>query len=157
MAVSNVIIERELVVVESNIDDSSPEIMASVIDKLIANGAKDAWITPIVMKKGRPGFLLSVLVDMNDLSKIEEIIFLETSTIGFREFPVSRKVLEREVEEIETEYGMVRVKISFFKGKIVTISPEYESCREVSKRLKIPVKVVYEAVYGKVSEIKKKF
>ncbi len=153
----DVIAENNLVMVETNIDDTTPEIMASVIERLISRGARDAWITPIVMKKGRPGFMLSVLVYDDVLFEIEKLIFLETTTIGIREYSVNRKVLPREVIRIETEYGDVEVKVSYLNGKIISLAPEYESCRRVAREKNVPIRVVYESVYKYFSDIRKKF
>ncbi len=154
MNTNDIVEERDLVMVEANIDDSTPEIMASVIDKLIARGARDAWVTPVVMKKGRPGFMLSILVYASDLYDIERLVFLETTTIGLREYPVRRKILPREVLKVETEYGEVEVKVSYLNGKIVTLAPEYESCRERAHENGIPVRLVYESIYSRFPEIR---
>ena len=156
MNTKDVITENDLMVMEANIDDSTPEVMAAVVDKLINVGARDAWITPIVMKKGRPGFLLSVLVYREDLFEIEKLVFLETTTIGIREYPVKRKILPREIIKIETTYGKVDVKVSYFNGEIVTMAPEYESCRNLAAERKVPLRFVYESVYKKFDEIKER-
>jgi len=134
-------------VMEANIDDTSPEILGYLYDKLLEAGALDVFIVPIQMKKSRPGLLLRVLADTKTLEHLASIIFSETTTLGLRQYPVRRVKLEREEILVKTSYGKVKVKIGRFKGKIKTISPEYESCQKIARAQGLPLKQVFEEVH----------
>ncbi|KAA0002766.1 MAG: nickel pincer cofactor biosynthesis protein LarC, partial [Thermoplasmata archaeon] len=131
-------------VVEANIDDANPELYPFIIEKLIKSNALDAFFTPIHMKKGRIGTLLHVLVEEKNLEKIKDVIFQETTTFGIRFYNVDREILERRIENVETCYGKIPVKIGVRKGSIITISPEYEECKKKALQKKVPIKKVYE-------------
>jgi uncharacterized protein (TIGR00299 family) protein len=130
-------------IIETNIDNMNPEIYPYVIDKLMENGALDAYLTNIIMKKGRPAIKLTVLAEQKDTDKLCSIIFDETTTLGIRIFPCQRKKLERELKTIKTRYGDVRIKISKLNGKIQNATPEYEDCVKIAKKYKMPLKMVY--------------
>lgn len=130
-------------IIEANIDNMNPEIYPYVIDKLMENGALDAYLTNILMKKGRPAIKLSVLCETKDTDKLCKIIFDETTTIGVRIFSAEKRKLDREIKTIKTKYGNVRVKISKLNNKIQNIMPEYEDCAKIAKKYKIPLKKVY--------------
>lgn len=136
-------------IIETNIDDMNPQIYGHVIDKLLENGALDAYITNIIMKKGRPAVKLSVLANPKDAEKLSNIIFDETTSIGIRIFSAKRKVLEREVKEVETKYGKIRVKISALGGEVKNAMPEFEDCRRAAEKFKVPLK----RVYGEIKKI----
>ena len=136
-------IEKEILEVRSNLDDQSPEQIAPLLEDLIELGALDAWLTPIIMKKGRPALQLNVLCEANLLEKIERFIFTHTTALGFRYTPVTRHALERRIEEIETRYGMVRVKVGLYRDEKVGYAPEYEDCALLAKTLGIPIKEVF--------------
>jgi len=136
--------EDTSVVIETNIDDMNPQIYDYLIEQLIQQGAQDAYLTPIIMKKGRPALLLSVLTDKSLLDTILNTIFRETTSIGVRINEVSRKKLLREIREVETEYGTVRVKISSHKNQVLTVTPEYEDCRRIADEKRIPLKLIIE-------------
>lgn len=135
----------EIWLLEANIDDSTPEIIAYVAEKLLSAGAVDAWITPIVMKKGRPAFLLSALCDDKQREGIETIIFAETSSIGVRWRQVNRTVADRSVVPVATEWGSVGVKVAERNGQVVNIAPEYGDCRELARQTGAPLKLIYQA------------
>lgn len=130
-------------IIEANIDNMNPEIYPYVIDKLMENGALDAFLTNIFMKKGRPAIKLSVLCEIKDTDKLCKIIFDETTTLGVRIFTAEKKKLDREIKTIKTKYGNVRVKISKLNNKIQNIMPEYEDCARIARKYKIPLKIVY--------------
>lgn len=115
------------------------------MDKLLENGAKDVFYTPIYMKKNRPAVKLGVICEKRDLDMLKEIIFKETSTIGIREFKANRTVMEREIIELKTVYGSIRVKRSNFK-EIVKYTPEYEDCKSIAERYDMPLREVYREV-----------
>lgn len=133
-------------IIETNIDNMSPEIYPYVIDKLMENGALDAYLTNIIMKKGRPAIKLTVLGDIKDTDKLCKIIFDETATLGVRIFCSERKILNREINTIKTKYGDVRVKISKLNGETKNIAPEYEDCVRLAKSKKAALKKVYDEV-----------
>lgn len=133
-------------VIEANIDNMNPEIYPYVIDRLMDNGALDACLAGIIMKKGRHAVKLTVLADIKDTDKLCNVIFDETTTIGVRIYPAARKKLEREIKTVKTKYGNIRVKISRLNGKIKNIMPEYEDCARIAKKNKIPLKEVYDEI-----------
>ena len=124
---------------ETNLDDITPEILGSVIGKLMREGALDAWILPAVMKKNRPGHQLCVLVENEDAERFKEMLFAETGTFGIRVRPVERAVLERSVETCETEFGKIRFKTGRYHGKVLVRKPEFEDCKAAAERLGIPL------------------
>jgi len=128
----------QLTVMEANIDDSTPEILAYALERLLAEGALDAWFTPIQMKKGRPAVMLSLLCSPVETDKFSRIILEETPTIGIRHYPVSRTALERRIEERDTILGRVRFKVTGFGEK-----PEYEDCRRIAQERGLPLREVY--------------
>ena len=138
--------EDKIMVMETNIDNMNPEIFPYVIERLMKNGALDAYTMPIEMKKGRHGIKITALCDKNDIDKLSKIIFEETKTIGIRIFPAGRKKLDREIKTINTKYGKIRVKISKLNNKIKNIAPEYEDCAEIAKKNKIPLRKIYEEI-----------
>lgn len=146
--------DEELVMIESNIDDMNPEFYESAMDSLFKAGALDVFLTPIVMKKSRPANKISILCNVKTLPVMTEILFQETSSFGVRFYRVSRSVLQREMETVKTSFGPVPVKIGSLNGEIIQISPEYEACRKISLKKKIPVKYVFEEAH---SQARKKF
>ena len=130
-------------IIETNIDNMNPEIYPYVIDRLMESGALDAYLSSIIMKKGRPAVKLTALCEIGKEDKLCGIIFDETTTLGIRIFRAARKILIRDVKEIKTEYGSIRVKISKSGGRIMNITPEYEDCVKIAREKKIPLKKVY--------------
>jgi pyridinium-3,5-bisthiocarboxylic acid mononucleotide nickel chelatase len=126
-------------VLESNIDDMNPEFYDYLMDRLFQRGALDVSLSPLQMKKNRPGTLLRVIAEEKDADALSELILQESTTLGVRSFPVSRKKLPREVREVETRYGKVRVKIS---GE-VRFQPEYDDCRRIAREKGVPIQEVY--------------
>lgn len=131
-----------LTVAECNIDDMSGEVWPYVQEKLMAAGALDAWITPIIMKKGRPAQMLSVLMHPQDLPVLEKIILTETTTLGMRYYDVARHCSERSFIEVKLPQGSVKVKFSQAGGQILNIAPEFEDCRKLSEASKMPLKKI---------------
>ena len=135
----------QVVVLEANLDDLSPEIAGHVMERLFDAGVLDAFLTPIQMKKSRPGFLLTVLVDPVASGATEELILTETSTFGIRRTIASRRKLRREWAEVSTSHGKVRIKLGYLGDRLVQSAPEYEDCRAIAARRGLPLKAVYEA------------
>jgi pyridinium-3,5-bisthiocarboxylic acid mononucleotide nickel chelatase len=132
----------ECVQVECTIDDMNPQIYPHLMEALAAEGAYDTWITPVIMKKGRPGTQLSVLTDRRNLQRLRSHIFRETTTLGIREFAVSRERLERRFENVSVYGSSVRIKTAYLEGILINIQPEFEDCRSIAVKENIPVKEV---------------
>jgi uncharacterized protein (TIGR00299 family) protein len=137
--------EEQVVLLETNLDDLSAEFCDHLMDRLLGAGALDVFYTPIVMKKSRPATLVSVLAEPGRADVLSDILFRETSTLGIRFLQASRRCLDRELQEVQTEYGRVRVKIGRMGEEVVTASPEYEDCRRLALDRGVPLKAVYEA------------
>jgi pyridinium-3,5-bisthiocarboxylic acid mononucleotide nickel chelatase len=131
------------VLMETNIDDLSPELVPHVVDALLAAGAHDAWVTQVIMKKGRPGFVLSALAPAIHRYHLLEILYRETTTLGVRWHPVERATLEREWVQVSVEGHPVKVKLGIKSGDVVTTSPEFEDARRVAAATGLPLKDVY--------------
>ena len=131
--------------IETNIDDMNPQLYDHLIEKLLAQGAQDVYLTPIIMKKGRPGILLSILTNRLQSDAMLDILFRETTSIGVRIGETGRKKLQREVRQVETAYGTVRVKVSRRCDEIMTVTPEYDDCRRIADVKKVSVKEVMES------------
>jgi uncharacterized protein (TIGR00299 family) protein len=133
---------ESLLVLEANLDDLSPQFVAAALEAALAAGALDAWIVPVTMKKGRPGHLFGALVAEGARAAVEAAIFRETSTLGIRATRAERTALAREVVEVQTEYGPVRVKIGKLDSAIVNVAPEFEDCRTRAGEREVAVKEV---------------
>jgi hypothetical protein len=132
------------VLLEANIDDMNPELYTYVIERLLDVGAQDAWITPTVMKKGRPAAMLSVLVGTGEEIAARDVLFAETTSIGMRRRVIEKWTLPREVITVEVTGGSVRVKIARGTGgAVVGIAPEFADCARVARESKRPLKDVY--------------
>jgi uncharacterized protein (TIGR00299 family) protein len=140
----------DVIVLEATIDDMSPELYEHVIERLLAAGAKDVFLTPVVMKKSRPGVTLSVLAAPADRERLAGLVFAETSTIGLRWTPWTRLVLPRESRRVETEYGTVSVKLATAPDGTVNVAPELDDCRRVAAARGVPLKVVHQAAVAAV-------
>ncbi|HPE77733.1 MAG TPA: nickel pincer cofactor biosynthesis protein LarC [Draconibacterium sp.] len=137
---------EESVVLESNIDDMNPEHYDFLLEKLFQTGASDAWISPVIMKKSRPAVTLSVLCKNELADKMKEVVFINSTSIGIREYKVKKNMLRREESEIETIYGTVKIKQSFFNGKMVRSKPEYEDCKKLAEKHKTTISEIEKAV-----------
>jgi uncharacterized protein (TIGR00299 family) protein len=133
------------VLLETNIDDQTPEGIGHAIEKLIGTGALDAWVTPIVMKRSRPAFLLSVLAAHSDEGRITETIFRETTTLGIRRRDTARWVLDREVVTVEVSGIPIRVKVGRLGSEVVNVAPEFSDCEAAAEAGGTPTKDVYAA------------
>jgi len=129
-------------VIEANLDDMNPQIYGYFADRALAGGALDVFAVPVQMKKGRPGQLLTVLCRPQDASRMAELLFEETTTIGVRSYEARRQILERETVPVETPHGTVRVKVSRRNGAVLNAAPEYEDCRRLAAERGVPLKQV---------------
>ncbi len=136
----------EVMLIETNIDDMSPEVIGYVCELLLSQGALDVYTTPVFMKKNRPGTLLSVLARPAEEDAVVATLFRETTTLGVRIGMLRRQKLERETVEIDTRFGPVVVKVSRHDGRIANAAPEYESVRKIALLRGIPLKDVYDEV-----------
>lgn len=138
----------EVLVLECNLDDTTPELVGILFDRLLERGALDVFTTPVFMKKQRQGILLTVLSAPSDRKEMLDLIFKESTTFGIRERLEKRTVLERSFDVAHTAYGAVRMKVGKRGGEIITISPEIEDCRKCATESGVPVKMVYDAAFS---------
>jgi uncharacterized protein (DUF111 family) len=127
-----------VIVIETNIDDSTPELLGYTMEKLIEAGALDVSFTPIQMKKNRPGSKLTVVAAPEQRESLAEIVLRETSSLGVRMYSAERRVQSRRIVHVETPYGPVRVKIA----QSGAASPEFEDCRQLAANHNVPLKQV---------------
>jgi len=132
-------------VIETNLDDMSPQIYGYFVERALAAGALDVFSTAVQMKKNRPGVLLTILCDAAHTARLIDLVFRETTTIGVRTYDVRRKVLDRELVAVATQFGEVRVKISRMNGSVLNATPEYEDCQRLAAEKGIPLKQVIAA------------
>jgi uncharacterized protein (TIGR00299 family) protein len=133
-------------IIECNIDDMNPEFYDYIINSLFDAGAKDVYITPIIMKKSRPATKLSVLCEYESEKPVEEILFRETSSLGLRKYKVEKVMLERKIKTVNTKYGKVKIKSAYYKNKLIKSKPEYEDCIKIARKENIPIKEVYDII-----------
>ncbi len=129
----------DLVLLETNIDDITGELLGYVQEKLLDAGARDVWFTPIQMKKNRPATLLSTLVDTDFKDLVVKILFTETTTLGIRVRNVERVLADRRIEKFRSSLGEVHVKVKILDGVPISVSPEYEDCKNISKLKSLPL------------------
>jgi pyridinium-3,5-bisthiocarboxylic acid mononucleotide nickel chelatase len=132
-------------VLEANLDDLNPEMLGYFSEQALKAGALDVFVTPIQMKKNRPGSLLTILCAESDQDRFSELILKETSTFGVRRSVAERRKLAREVVNVQTPYGQVDVKVGKLDGRVLHASPEFESCKKAAQKAKVPLKQVYDA------------
>ncbi|MCF6335654.1 MAG: nickel pincer cofactor biosynthesis protein LarC [Spirochaetales bacterium] len=142
------------IVLECTIDDMNPEFYSSLIDRFLEAGAKDAYYTPVVMKKGRPGVNISVLAPLGREEAIGEIMLKETSTFGYRKNRIEKVALKRLFEIKDTSLGNVTVKTAFLNGGRIKSKVEYEDCLGISRKKGIPLPEVYRIINGELYESK---
>lgn len=133
-------------VIQANIDDMTGEQLGHVFERLLDMGALDVWYTPIQMKKGRPGVILSLMCEPSKCHEMTGHVLRETSSFGLRYRLEDRYILERDTRVIETLYGEMRVKLGFLNGDIIKASPEYEDCNKAARALGVPISQVMAAV-----------
>ena len=132
----------EIVSLETTIDDMNPEIYPYVIEKLMSAGAHDAYMIPILMKKGRPGIILSALVERSKIDRYLDIFFRETTTLGVRIQPIERKKLPRSTKQVQTSFGIVTVKVILLEGQ-EQLRVEFEECKRIAAEKNLPLAAVY--------------
>lgn len=134
-----------LMMVETNLDDVSPQVLGHLMERAFEGGALDCYFTPVQMKKNRPGVLVSVLCRVEEHLALTNMLFEETPTLGVRSYTVARRALERESVTVETEFGRIAVKVGRMSGRVLSATPEYDECREAALRAGVALRVVQDA------------
>ena len=141
--------EETITVLEANLDDLNPQVFAYAMEKLLAEGALEVFSVPVQMKKNRLGAVLTVLSKPEDADRLTKLIFAETTTLGVRRQEERRQTLARRWESVTTTWGPVRIKIASMNGTVSNYAPEYEDCRTLAERHRVPLKVVMEEAMRK--------
>jgi uncharacterized protein (TIGR00299 family) protein len=134
--------DKKVYLIEANIDDSTPQVLASFFDRAFVLGALDVFLTPVMMKKNRLATKLTVLAEIDKIEALINAVFRETSSIGLRYYPVHRRVLERTIKKLRVLGEEVSIKISSLEGKIINIQPEYADCLKLAKKSARPLKEI---------------
>jgi uncharacterized protein (TIGR00299 family) protein len=145
---------ERLLMIETNIDDMSPQLFGYVMERALEKGALDCYLTPVQMKKNRPGVLLSILCRQAEREAMTELLFTETTTLGVRYYEVERRALLREVVRVKTAFGEIDVKVARLNGRVVNEMPEYEQCRAAAESAGVALRVVEAAVRDALSQTK---
>ncbi len=136
---------EENLIVECNLDDCDPQVLPVVIENLLAAGALDAYLTPVVMKKGRPGHLVTALTTPRTVAAAISVLLRETTTLGCRTYPVTKHTLRRRMETAKTPWGEVAVKVALDGDRVLRRVPEFAACAELARRAGVPVRDVLAA------------
>jgi pyridinium-3,5-bisthiocarboxylic acid mononucleotide nickel chelatase len=136
--------KERVVVIETNIDDMNPQFYDYVMEKLFAMDVLEVFITPVLMKKNRPGHLLTVICPSEKLPSVTEFLLKETTTLGLRWHEEERAKTDREIHPLQTKYGRIRFKSAKWEGKVVNLSPEYEDCKRLALKKGVPLKEIFE-------------
>ena len=137
--------DETLLMIETNIDDMSPQVFGHLMDRAFELGALDCYLTNTQMKKNRPGILVSILCRPNDREKFLHLLFAETTTIGARSYEVHRRALARETIRVETQFGLIDVKVALGNNGSVNVMPEFEQCRAAALTANVPLVKVQDA------------
>ncbi|MCK4466242.1 MAG: nickel pincer cofactor biosynthesis protein LarC [Bacteroidales bacterium] len=138
--------ESEACMIECNIDDMNPEWYDFIMEKLFDQGVQDVFFTPLMMKKNRPAIKISVLCSPDQMNKVKELLFIETTTLGLRTYKVDKTALERKLSKLATDYGEVTIKSCYYQNKLLHSKPEYEDCKQIAKERNIPIREVIEHI-----------
>lgn len=149
--------DERVMIIETNIDDMNPQFYEYLMEKLLAMGALEVFLTPLIMKKNRPATLLTVLSSAERRSSIIDFLMKETTTLGVRWREEARSCAEREIISLETKYGPVRFKLAKWKEDRVNLSPEYEDCKRLALTQKVPLKEIYEEAKKAALHFQKRF
>ena len=148
------IFDEEISVIEANLDDMNPQIYGHLQERALAAGALDVYTTPVQMKKNRPGTLLTVLCKPSDVEAMMNLVFAETTTFGARTYRAQRRTLPRELVNVQTRFGQLRVKVSRVNGNVLHATPEYEDCKKAATEQNVPLQVVMEEARKKFEDAK---
>lgn len=144
--------EEVIYEISANIDDMSCEIYSYLFEKVLNEGALDVYAQSIYMKKNRPAYKISILVEEKDLHKFTRIILEETSTFGVRYNKYNRCKLDRKLIDIDTKYGTIKFKLGYYNGKLIKAKPEYEQCKDIAFNLNVPIKEIYDSINISINE-----
>jgi uncharacterized protein (TIGR00299 family) protein len=136
--------KERVIVIETNIDDMNPQFYDYIMEKLLAMGVLEVFITPIMMKKNRPATLLTVISPPEKLPSVTAFLLRETTTLGLRWREEERSRTDRKIISLQTRYGKIRFKLARWEGRIVNLSPEYEDCKRLALNKKVPLKELFE-------------
>jgi len=136
--------KETVAVIETNIDDMNPQFYDYVMEKLLAMDVLEVFITPVLMKKNRPGHLLTVICSSEKLPSVAKFLFKETTTLGLRWHEEEREKTDREILPLRTKYGRIRFKWARWEGRVVNLSPEYDDCKRLALERGVPLKDVFE-------------
>jgi uncharacterized protein (TIGR00299 family) protein len=142
---------HQALLIECNIDDMNPELSEYLSGRLFAAGVGDVWFTPVIMKKGRPAFTLSIICEEDQSDSVREILFTESTTIGLRVTPFTKETLHREFEEVDTRFGKVMIKKSYFSDRLVSVKPEADRCAAIAAATGLPMKQVMQEITALIS------
>jgi pyridinium-3,5-bisthiocarboxylic acid mononucleotide nickel chelatase len=143
---------EQLWMLETNMDDISPQILGHVMERAFDHGALDCYFTPVQMKKNRPGVLLSILCRAAERAALMDLVFSETTTLGIRLYEVERRALQRKIVTVQTQYGSIDVKVAQLNGHVLKAMPEYEQCREAARRANVPLRLIEEAAQAALAK-----
>jgi hypothetical protein len=143
---------KRLILLETNLDDTTGQVLGFVMDKAFELGALDCWFTPIQMKKNRPATMISILCEYQNRQKLTELLYLETTTLGVRVREIERDCLERKFVKVKTQFDEIDVKIGLLDGKKVNAMPEFEQLKRIARKKNIPLKLLREEVLRKLDE-----
>jgi len=143
-----------VVVLQCAVDDATPQVIAHAMELAMENGALDAMASPVTMKKGRLGTLVTLLARPDDEEALEKLLFRETTTLGIRRREEERVILEREFVTVDTQFGKVRIKTASAAGEMLNAMPEYEDCRRAAREHDVALRAVMEAAVAAYSELK---
>jgi uncharacterized protein (DUF111 family) len=135
-------VESPVRVIEANVDDMSPQVYAYFAEQALTAGALDVFTIPAQMKKNRPGQLIQVIARPEDASRLCDLLFSQTTTIGVRIYEAQRQTLEREWVSVETRWGAVRMKLARRNGLLLNAAPEYEDCEKIAREQGVPIKEI---------------
>ncbi len=141
--------DPEVGILETNIDDQNPQMFEYLMDRLYAAGALEVFLTPVIMKRSRPGIKLTVLVPPDKQAECQQVVFAETTSIGLRYYTAKRKVLAREIVSLQTDFGTIRVKVARDMGAVANMAPEYRDCVAAAQAKGVPLKHVWQAAIAK--------
>jgi uncharacterized protein (TIGR00299 family) protein len=148
-------IDDRIAILEANLDDLSPQVLAYAMERLLSEGALDVFSVPVQMKKSRPGALLTVLAKTDDADRLTKMIFAETTTLGVRRREEQRQTLSRRWETVNTTWGPIRIKIANMNGSVSNYAPEYEDCRALAEARQIPLRTIMQEAIQQYLQSKK--
>jgi len=143
---------ERVIILETNIDDSSPQVLGYVLERAMALGALDCWFTPIQMKKNRPATMLSILCTEENAESLTAMIYSETTTLGVRVTESERDCLEREIIHANTKYGVIDVKVAKFRGRVVNVMPEYDQVKKIAAETGLAFQIIRDAAMANIEK-----